>query len=35
VNTFNREADAWQWVGKQEHVTEICSRIRKAAEDKR
>ena len=35
VNTFNREADAWQWVGEQEHVTEICSRIRKAAEDKR
>ena len=35
VNTFNREADAWQWVGEQEHVTEICSRIRKAAQDKR
>jgi hypothetical protein len=29
VNTFNREADAWQWVVEQEHVGEICARIRK------
>jgi len=34
VNTFNREADAWQWVVEQEHVREICTRIRKAARDK-
>ena len=35
VNTFNREADAWQWVREQEHVSEICARIQKGAQDKR
>ena len=35
VNTFNREADAWQWVREQEHVVEICTRIQKGAQDKR
>jgi hypothetical protein len=35
VNTFNREADAWQWVREQEHVREICTRIQKCAHDKR
>ena len=35
VNTFNREADAWQWVREQEHVVEICARIQKGAQDKR
>jgi hypothetical protein len=35
VNTFNREADAWQWVREQEHVREICTRIQKGAHDKR
>ena len=35
VNTFNREADAWQWVVEQEHVSEICARMRKGAQDKR
>jgi hypothetical protein len=35
VNTFNREADAWQWVREQEHVSEICTRIQKGAQDKR
>ena len=34
VNTFNREADAWQWVVEQEHVGEICARIRKDAQGK-
>ena len=35
VNTFNREADAWHWVVEQEHVSEICARMRKGAQDKR
>jgi hypothetical protein len=35
VNTCNREADAWQWVREQEHVSEICARIQKSAHDKR
>ena len=35
VNTFNREADAWQWVVDQEHVVEICARIQKSAQYKR
>ena len=35
VNTFNREADAWQWVVEQEHVREFCARLQKGAGHKR
>jgi hypothetical protein len=29
VNTFNCEADAWQWVTEQEQASEICARLGK------
>jgi hypothetical protein len=29
VNTFNSEADAWEWVTEQEQVREICERLEK------
>jgi hypothetical protein len=35
VDTFNCEADAWEWVTEQEHVSEICARMQKGAHDKR
>ena len=35
VHPFNCEADAWEWVTDQEHVSEICARIQKGAHDKR
>jgi hypothetical protein len=27
VNTFNSEADAWQWITEQEQAGEICARL--------
>jgi hypothetical protein len=27
VNTFNTEADAWQWVNEQRHVERIARRL--------
>lgn len=30
VNTFNREADAWQWVTEQQHARAICERLEKS-----
>jgi hypothetical protein len=35
VNTFNREADAWQWVTEQEHARVICERLEKSRRAKR
>ena len=29
VNTFNSEADAWEWVTEQEQAREICERLAK------
>ena len=29
VNTFNSEADAWEWVTEQEQAREICERLGK------
>ena len=31
VDTFNCEADAWEWVTDQEHVSEICARASRKA----
>jgi hypothetical protein len=35
VNTFNSEADAWEWVSEQEQAREICERLRKGGQNKR
>ena len=29
VNTFNHEADAWQWVTEQEQAQAMCERMEK------
>ena len=30
VNTFNHEADAWQWVTEQEQAQAMCERMEKS-----
>src|ERR1700761_4584069 len=30
INTFNREADAWQWVTEQEQAGAMCERMEKS-----
>ena len=35
VNTFNSEADAWEWVTEQEQAREICERLGKDGRNKR
>ena len=33
VNTFNHEADAWQWVTEQEQTQAMCERMEKSRRD--
>ena len=35
VNTFNSEADAWEWVTEQEQAREICERLGKGGHNER
>lgn len=35
VNTFNHEADAWEWVTQQEQAQAICERREKGRHDRR
>jgi hypothetical protein len=35
VNTFNSEAEAWEWSTEQEQIADICARLEKSRQDKR
>jgi hypothetical protein len=35
VNTFNSEADAWEWVTEQEQARAICERLERGDHNKR
>jgi hypothetical protein len=35
VDTFNSEADAWEWLTEQEQTREICERLGKGDHNKR